>query len=589
MDTSTSGDTRAVISSVGKSNYGENRTNIVATTAVSSHDRSILNLALYHSACPPLLSAQVHKPAAPSSRFGSHRAMDSLAFAAAAPLASLAPRVRTRRACALRASLEVEAEQSEAKATSVPEAPGAPAWLGSVLRAAGPSPASAQLAAAALKGAGAAEAAAASANMPGRRQEAWRFTDLRALYGVRCGSRGAEAVDSAAVAKAVEALVPEEAGAVLVFLDGEYVPAASTVDGVESLAEVAKAGGYIGALDGYTGELDAMLALLEKREVGVESGGPFAAVSSALARDVCVFDVPAGVAVSKPVAIVCLSSGGADEASASAGAPRLVVRAGAGASVELLETHAVVDGAARPWACVISGSAFDVGVGANVEHYLVNDMPSSAHHLAHVHAEVAKDGTYKNRNLMLGSQVCRVSLGVDLDGEGAHGEAFGIMIADGKRVTDLHSRISHNAPSCTSNQYQKNIASDNGRVVFSGKILVQKIAQETDSQQLCRSMLLSNKARVDAMPVLEISADQVKCTHGATVSDLSQEELFYCLSRGISEAQAQELLIASFALDVLKDCPFELLKTRTTASARKLIPGMQKVSLVDRSELYQSI
>lgn len=514
--------------------------------------------------------------------------MGSLAFAAAVPLA---PRARTRRACALRASLEVDVPQPEAKPTAVPDAPGAPAWLGSVLRAAGPPPALDTMAAAARRGASAAEAAAASARMPSRGQESWRFTDLRELYGVRCDTREADALDAAVVGKAVEAFVPKEAGAVLVFLDGTFSPGASTVDGVDSVAEVTKAGGYIGGLDGYSGDVDAMLAILEKREVSVEDGGPFAAVSSALARDVCVIDLPAGVSVSAPVAIVCLSSGGAGETSASASAPRLAVRAGDGTSVQLLETHAVVDADARPWACVVSGSAFDVGVGANVEHYLVNDMPSCAHHLAHVHADVAKDGAYRHRNLILGAQVCRVTLGIDLDDEGAHGEAFGVMIADGSRVTDLHSRISHNAPSCTSNQYQKNIASDNGRVVFSGKILVEQIAQETDSEQLCRSMLLSNRARVDAMPVLEISADQVKCTHGATVSDLSQEELFYCLSRGISEKKAQELLISGFALDVLKDCPFELLRTRTVAASRTLIPGMQKIDIADRdrNDLYQSI
>lgn len=514
--------------------------------------------------------------------------MPTPAFATPAPLMAPSRLPRLPRACGARAAATAEPVDSSATAVSAPAAKGAPAWLGSVLRAAGPPPASAKLAAAAKKGAGAAEAAAAAATMPGRRQEAWRFTDLRQFYNVRCDGEGAGTADEA-VRKAMEPLVPEEVGGILVFVDGEFCAGASRVEGEESVAAVVKAGGYIGGLDGYTGDVDAVLAMLEKREVGVETGGPFAAVSSALARDVCVIDLPAGATVTKPLAIVCLSSGGSDEASASAAAPRIAVKAGDGVSVQLLETHAAVDAEARPWACVISGSAFDVGAGANVEHYLVNDMPTSAHHLAHVHADVSKDGTYKHRNLMLGSQVCRVSLGVDLDGEGAHGEAFGVMIADGKRVTDLHSRISHNAPSCTSNQYQKNIASDNGRVVFSGKILVQKIAQETDSQQLCRSMLLSNKARVDAMPVLEISADQVKCTHGATVSDLNQEELFYCQTRGISERQAQELLIASFALDVLVDCPFPMLKARTSKSANSLIPGIQKIDVGERTELYQSI
>jgi Fe-S cluster assembly protein SufD len=89
-------------------------------------------------------------------------------------------------------------------------------------------------------------------------------------------------------------------------------------------------------------------------------------------------------------------------------------------------------------------------------------------------------------------------------------------------------------------------------------------------------MLLSNKAQIDAMPVLEIRADDVKCTHGATVSDLSTDELFYCQSRGLSEAAAQELLIASFTLDVLKDCPFKLVNRRTLEATHDLIPSIQK-------------
>jgi Fe-S cluster assembly protein SufD len=489
--------------------------------------------------------------------------------------------------CAPRALAAAEAVDTTAAAEAAPEATGSPAWLGSVLRSRGPVPESAKLAAAVARGVGVAEGGGA---MPGRRQEPWRFTNLNLLYQVRVGEAptAAGAEMDGAIRASVERLVASEVGAVLVFLDGCFMPGASRVDD-PSVAAVVAAGGHVGGLDGYDGDVDAVLESLEKGEVGAESGGMFAAVSSALARDICVVDVPAGVSMSKPLAVVCLTTGGASETAASASAPRVAVKCGAGASVTLLETHGATDADARPWACVLSASAIDVADGGSVEHYLVNDASPSAHHVAHVHADVAKDGTYKLRSLALGGQVGRVSLGIDLNGEGAHGEAFGVMIADGNRVTDLHSRISHNAPACTSNQYQKNIASDRGHVVFSGKILVQKVAQETDSQQLCRSMLLSNTARVDAMPVLEISADQVKCTHGATVSDLSQEELFYCQSRGISEVQAQELLIASFALDVLDDCPFGLLKERTTRSARELIPSIQKVGVDSRSELYQSI
>jgi Fe-S cluster assembly protein SufD len=203
------------------------------------------------------------------------------------------------------------------------------------------------------------------------------------------------------------------------------------------------------------------------------------------------------------------------------------------------------------------------------------DSPDSSHQISHIHADVGAQGTYRLLSVCLGGQLARVNVGIDLNDEGGHAECQGIMIADDYRIADLHSRISHNAPSCTSNQYQKNIACGHSRIIFSGKVVVNRVAQKTNSEQLCRSMLLSSKAQVDAMPVLEIQADDVKCSHGATVADLNADELFYCQSRGISERMAQELLVASFALDVLEECPFESFREKARSASAKLIPGIE--------------
>lgn len=479
---------------------------------------------------------------------------------------------------------------SPAAAGGVPDAIGAPVWLGSILSSRGPPPSSEKLAAAVSRGLSIAEKGQESGRgtdaLPNRRQESWRFTDLRPLYELRCEKWGE--VDDDEVKVAVERMVPEEVGGVLVFVDGEFRAGCSRLDEEESVDEIRKAGGHVGGLEGFSGDVDSVLAGFEKAEIGSEKGGIFAAISQALARDVCVISIPEGLKVSKPLAVVCLASGGSAQETATACAPRIAIRAASKSSITVLETHGSLN-AGRPWSCVMSGTSTDVEKGAHVEHYLLNSAAEQGHVVSHVHADVAKDATYKMRGITLGAQVGRISLGIDLNEEGAHGEAFGVMIADGKRVADLHSRIAHNAPSCTSNQYQKNIAGDSGRVIFSGKILVKQIAQETDSEQLCRSMLLTNKARIDAMPVLEIEADQVKCTHGATVSDLSQEELFYLLSRGISKDMAQELLLSSFVLDVLSDCPFGILRDMCTEAARKLIPGIQTIDPQERSELYQSV
>ena len=111
------------------------------------------------------------------------------------------------------------------------------------------------------------------------------------------------------------------------------------------------------------------------------------------------------------------------------------------------------------------------------------------------------------------------------------------------QISDLHSSITHAAPSTVSRQQHRNIVSGRGECVFKGRIKVEQIAQETDSEQLCRTLLLTDRAKVVMMPSLEIIADQVKCTHGATVSDLAGEEIFYLQSRGISVMDARKILI----------------------------------------------
>lgn len=504
----------------------------------------------------------------------------SLAFTSPLPLASLRPSARA--SLCPRASLGDGPAPESTVSISAPETKGAPAWLGSVLSSRGALPTSPALAAAVSRGVAVAERGTEKGKgldaLPNRRQESWRFTDLRTLYDVRVGDVS-EGLD---VGAAVERMTPAEAGGVLVFVDGVFESKLSNA------GEIGDVGGYAGGLDGFEGDVESLLAGFEKAEAGAEKSGVFAAVSAALAKDVCVITVPEGVTISKPLAVVCISSGGKSQETATASAPRIALHAAKGACVTVLETHSTVS-EERPWSCVMSATCVDVAEGAKVDHYVLNDAPDSAHLVSHIHSDVGKEATYKMRGLTVGSRVGRITLGIDLNDEGAHGEAFGVMIVDGRRVADLHSRIAHNAPSCTSNQFQKNIAGDAGRVIFSGKILVKQIAQETDSEQLCRSMLLSNKARIDAMPVLEIEADQVKCTHGATIADLNQEELFYLLSRGISRSKAQELLLSSFVLDVLADCPFAMLKDVCITAAEKLIPGIQQIAAKERTELYQSV
>jgi Fe-S cluster assembly protein SufD len=141
-------------------------------------------------------------------------------------------------------------------------------------------------------------------------------------------------------------------------------------------------------------------------------------------------------------------------------------------------------------------------------------------------------------------------------------------LLEGDRTADTHSLIVFNAPHGTAKQLNKCIADDRSHGVFNGRIYVPKIAQETDASQLSRNLLLSSKARIDTKPELEIVADNVKCAHGATVSQLEEDEVFYLQSRGIDAIAARKLLKFAFAVEVLNKIPVVSLRDRLVALAR---------------------
>eukprot|EP00622_Pseudochattonella_farcimen_P002144 FR737019.1.p1 GENE.FR737019.1~~FR737019.1.p1 ORF type:complete len:185 (+),score=16.89 FR737019.1:29-556(+) len=161
-------------------------------------------------------------------------------------------------------------------------------------------------------------------------------------------------------------------------------------------------------------------------------------------------------------------------------------------------------------------------------------------------------------------------------GEGGKAEITTILMAGETQISDLHSSITHNAPDTISRQQQRNVVSDRGECVFKGRIKVEQIAQGTDSDQLCRTLLLTDGAKVVMMPSLEIVADQVQCTHGATVADLSPEEIFYLQSRGISPIQARSILIRGFVAEVSQNIPSAKTRARIAAKIEALTPEATK-------------
>lgn len=467
-------------------------------------------------------------------------------------------------------------------------------WLESV-RAWPPASSSAALtgdAAAAVAALGAEAADVLSKLPPPRREESWRFTDLNALYKMRFGAAEAPPPGGARspTAASLGGAVMDDAAATVVFVDGVYRPELSTVG-----AAVGEAGVYVGPLGGYEGDATGMLLeLLAAKSCETDvSLNVFTALNGAAvaagSSDVGVVVVPAGVAMDGAVQVLFSTTPGGSKETSTAAFPRLLVCVGANATVEVVEQHVGVEvgagvgagataaaGAAAAAVGAAAASHFfsdalttvHVGDGARVRHTVANEVPVDAVALSHVYARTLKDATYELMTLVATGAVGRVTIGAELHGPGGHIDSTSLCLSDGKQVNDLHSRIAHCAPACTSNQLHKNVAAGRGRAIFAGKVVVDKAAQQTDSKQLCRSLLLSNRAQVDAMPVLLINADDVKCTHGATVSDLNEDELFYCQSRGLSATDARFLLVKGFAGEVLDKVRYRSIQERTTELVR---------------------
>jgi Fe-S cluster assembly protein SufD len=195
-----------------------------------------------------------------------------------------------------------------------------------------------------------------------------------------------------------------------------------------------------------------------------------------------------------------------------------------------------------------------VGEGAILHHERVQRDSAEAFHMCTLRAQVAKGGQYHSRTLSFGARISRQQPWVRL-AEGAEATLDGLALLDHHQVADTHSFMDHAEPHTTSRQLHKCIVDGKARAVFNGQVRVAPGAQGTDAKQQSRNLLLSETARVDTKPQLEIYADDVKCSHGAAVGQLDPEELFYLQSRGLNADDARNLLTYGFAADVLMHIP----------------------------------
>ena len=365
---------------------------------------------------------------------------------------------------------------------------------------------------------------------PTRRQEAWRFTDLRPL-------QRAEFPPSAGTGEArvsLDAWRLEGNAHRLVLVDGKFSPELSQPGALPQ-------GVWLASTARTLAERPELLTgAIEQSDT--EGNQPFASLNAAFFADGFVLALEPRTVLRLPVQIVHL---------ASAGAPRShhlrnFVSLGAGSSARLVETHA---GEGLAWTNAVS--LIELGDGATLDQARLQAESAEALHFALSRTRLGEGARLRSFVLSLGARLSRQDMLVRFDGAGATLDLNGAYLLRGEQEATLATFVDHAAPGCTTRELFKGVVADRAHGVFLGSIGVRPEAQKTDAQQLNKNLLLSRRATVDTKPELEILADDVKCSHGATVGDLDEAALFYLRARGIPEAEARLMLIEAFAADAL--------------------------------------
>jgi Fe-S cluster assembly protein SufD len=372
----------------------------------------------------------------------------------------------------------------------------------------------------------AAAAAFREAGLPTLRDEAWKYTNLRALAETAFSEPLTEFADCAPLL----ARLPTLAGSRLVFFDGRFRADLSTVPGIVRAGTFAEQPDF------------GSLARPESH--------PLVALNTMLAEDGAILEVPAGV----DAGLLQLISLAADaHGRPVAFHPRHTIRLAQGARLVLLEMS-VGEGAYLHNPV----TEIEVGEGATLMHVRLQDESAAGFHLSTLYATVAGRGVYDCFGLNIGARVCRTEIHARLTGPHGTVHLNGAQLLGGRQHSDFTTVVSHDAPHCSSRQTVKNVLAGRSRGVFQGRIEVARAAQKTDGYQMNQALLLSPEAEVDSKPELEIFADDVKCSHGATVGELDAEQLFYLRTRGIPEPEARSMLVRAFlaeALDLIDNEP----------------------------------
>ena len=386
----------------------------------------------------------------------------------------------------------------------------------------------------------------AAQGFPGAREEDWRFNNLSAITS-RSFPLAPVAPAAPTIADLGSVLYSLPGGNTLVFLNGRFSPDLSTPASKAEGVTVSNLAAALGTHGKLLGDHLGRYAKIEK------SG--FTALNTAFGHDGVFVYVKAGAAMSGPVHAVFLSDG---STAGSAAYPRNFILLEAGATGAVIESYVSLQGGSYLMNTVTEAV---VGEGARLEHSKIQRESEQAYHVGTTHIHQERDSHSTSFSISLGAAICRNNLDMVLNGPGIEGQLLGLYMGRGRQEVDNHTSILHASPNCSTREVYKGILDGAAHAIFNGKVYVTPEAQKTDATQTNRNLLLSDRAKVDTKPQLEIFADDVKCTHGATVGSLDPLAGFYLKSRGIGPLLGRKILTYAFAAEILEELPYPAVRS----------------------------
>ena len=383
--------------------------------------------------------------------------------------------------------------------------------------------------------------------LPTTRHEEWKYCSLKSL-GKETFTPSCH-IDSPNIpADASSYIYPEAEHHHLAFINGVYSEELSKTDRLPE------------------GVIVANLAdvLAEGNKVALEHFGkharweddPFVPFNTAVFRDGAFIYVPKGIKITEPIQLLFINT---DEREQYVMTPRCLIVGDQSSEMTVVEDHIGL-GDNVYFNCTVSEIA--LAENSHMTHVKLQRDSKNAFHISRLAADISRDSDYKSYAVQLGSHLSRSDVKAVLNDENTHATLDGLVMVNGDQLSDTHSVMDHTMPNCTSHQLHKCIIDGDGTSVFNGKIFVRQDAQKTDAFQENRNLLLSNTGMAYTKPQLEIFADDVSCSHGATIGQLNEEEVFYLKTRGLRESQTREILTYGFALDVIESIPVPSIQKR---------------------------